>query len=360
MNDFSSVIKIDPTQAQRAIAILMKAKITPVLVGGVGCGKTTAVKDFVATLNEKGVATNLITKVLAQMDISNFSLPQEVNRRIHEICAEWIPLEDDAKPDDPYTVIFFDELDRCDQMIQNIILNIILDRHIASRKISDKVIFVGAMNGSSDVYTTPLSKAAVTRVCMLYIQPTTDSYDKWAEKNGISDFRRAFQRFKAPEIIKYDENFEDVSIPVNRSLDACDKVDRVITSSAGKIKTDDIYNALIAGLIGVPGSIEYIGFKRLYEKAETPDVILKDPAKAKVDYVDEYGNPEPSVKYAVLTNVVNYVKDRKDMNLADKAFQFASRFDPEYIMAMSSLLLEKFPDSVACPTYLDLRKLYAI
>lgn len=354
MTNHSTVIKIDPHQAQRAMAIMMKAQITPVLVGDVGCGKTTAVKDLVKSMNDRGVKVNLITKVLAQLDISNFSLPKEIKGRIHEICSEWIPLAEDAHElDAPYTMIFFDELDRCDQMVQNIILNIILDRHIASKKISDKVIFVGAMNGSSDIYTTPLSKAAITRVCLLYIKSSKESYDKWASENGISDFRRAFQKFKAEEIIKNEEDFEDVSIPTNRSLDACDKIDRIVEDSIGRIKTDDIYPAMIAGLIGVPASIEYISFKKLYDMAECPDVILADPKKAKVDYTKEDGTPDPSIKYAVLTNVVEYAKN--DLDLCERAFQFASRFEPEYVVAFSSLILEKAPESCTCPTYIKLR-----
>jgi hypothetical protein len=350
-----TVLKIDPQQAQRAIALLMKAKIPPVLVGPVGCGKTSAVKDFTKKLNLKGVEANLITKVLAQLDISNFSLPKEVKERIHEICAEWIPLESDETGDDPYSIIFFDELDRCDQMVQNIILNIILDRQIASKKISDKVIFVGAMNGSSDIYTTPLSAAAVNRVCMLYIHSTNDSYDSWAEENGISDGRRAFQRFKSDIIVGNEEQFEDVSFPTNRSLDFVDRVDQIITSIKENpdsvLKTSDIYAPIVAGLIGVPASTEWIQFKQLYDIAETPDVILADVNAAKIDY-------DPSIKFAVLTNVVNYAKENLD--LCELAFQFAARFEPEYTVAFSNLILEKAPESCTCPTYVKLHKTMGI
>lgn len=346
----NSVLRIDPLQAQRAIAILMKSRIVPVLVGAPGCGKTTAVVEFTKKLNAQGVNAQLVTKCLSQMDISNFSLPKEIEARVHDIVAEWIPLAQDETKEDPYTVIFFDEIDRCGQEIQNIILNIILAREVASKKISSKVVFVGAMNGSSDIYTTQLSGAAINRVCMLYIHSSNESYDKWASDNGISPTRRAFQKFKANEIINNEEPFEDVSYASNRSLDAVDSVDGVLArmkASGSTLKTADIYEPIVAGLIGVPAMREWVAFKRLYEVAETPDVILADPMGAKIDY-------EPSIKYAVLTSVVDYAKN--DFDLCEKAFQFASRFEPEYMVAFSNLILEKKGEAAACPTFLKIQK----
>lgn len=346
----NSVLRIDPLQAQRAMAVLMKAKSVPVLVGAPGCGKTTAVVDFTNKLIEQGIKANLVTKCLSQMDISNFSLPKEIKNRVHDVVAEWIPLAEDETEEDPYTIIFFDEIDRCGQEIQNIILNIILAREVAAKKIASKVVFIGAMNGSSDIYTTQLSDAAINRVCFLYIGNSVDSYDKWASENGISPARRAFQKFKAPEILRAEEPFEDVSYASNRSLDAVDKVDAILErmkAAGSTLKTSDIYEPMVAGLIGVPAMREWVAFKRLYEVAETPDVILADPMAAKTDY-------DPSIKYAVLTSVVDYA--HADFDLCEKAFQFAARFEPEYMVAFTSLILDKNGEAAACPTYLKIQK----
>jgi MoxR-like ATPase len=336
----NTVYKIDPQQAKRAIAVLTASKIPPVLVGPVGCGKTTAVCDFVDALNNSGVKTRLIEKILAQLDISNFSLPKEIEGRIHEICADWIPLEEDETDSDPYTVIFFDELDRCDEMVQNIILNIILQRKIAGKKISDKVSFVGAMNGSSDIYTTQLSKAAINRVCLLYIKSSPESYDAWAKDNGISPVRRAFQMFKAEEIIQNDEEFEDVSFPTNRSLDFVDSIDQSIDSFS--FDTDDIINPIVAGLIGVPACHEYMMFKKLYAETEPADYIVENPTTARTDY-------EHSMKYAVAMSVVGYASS--DLEKANSAIEWFTRLEPEYTSACVASLMDRNPEVCTCPNY---------
>ena len=350
MSSESKVMKITPQQAKRAIAVLMKSKIPPVLVGPVGCGKTTAVEDFVSALNKNGINAVLETRILSQMDISNFSLPKEVEGRVHEVCAEWIPLEKDSKEDDPLTVIFFDEIDRCDQMLQNVILNILLGRKIANEKISDKVVFVGAMNGSSDMYTTPLSKAAINRLCMLYISGDNASYDKWASENGISPERRAFDKFAGHEVLEADEDFEDQSFATRRSLDF---VDKVVTSinKGFNFDTKDIMLPMMAGMIGVPASIQYKAFIDLYKEAETPDQIVADPDNARIDY-------EPSVLFAVTTGLIEYAKD--DTDLCDKVYQYAMRLPAEYKATILAMMSEKNPESCVCPSYKKLSKLAEI
>ena len=100
-------------------------------------------------------------------------------------------------------------------------------------------------------------------------------------------------------------------------------------------------------MIGLPASIQYLEFEKLYKIAEQPDYILDNPLKAKIDY-------DASIKFAVLTNVVDYAKN--DLDLCDKAFIFAGRFEPEYAVAFTQLILKKAPDSCTLPSYQKLAR----
>ena len=206
------------------------------------------------------------------------------------------------------------------------------------------------MNGSSDMYTTPLSKAAVNRLCLLYIAGDNASYDKWASENGISPERRAFDKFAGHDVLEVDEDFEDVSFATRRSLDF---VDKVVTSinKGFNFDTKDIMLPMMAGMIGVPASIQYKAFIDLYKEAETPDQILADVENARIDY-------EPSVLYAVTTGLIEYAKD--DTDLCEKVYQYAMRLPAEYKATILAMMSDKNPESCVCPSYAKLSKLAEI
>jgi len=343
----ANVMKISADQAKRAIALCMKGGVVPALIGPVGCGKTTTVVDFVKALKDKGIAAELRIMILSQCDISDFSLPKEINGRVVQCPAAWMPLKKDEKPTDPLMFVMFDELDRADAGLQNMALNLLLGRNIAGEEISSKIVFVSAMNGTSDIYTTALSKAMISRLCMLYIGQNFESYEKWASNNDISPARIAFQKFHADSLIDNSDEFEDVSIATNRSLDACDRIDALIRKGKITFQTDDIVNAVYAGLIGVPASIEYRQFLKLYETLPMPDAVLKNPKGF------DSSSIEPSVLYALIQSVVRYAKD--DLDDCEKAFQFFSTLNPEFRNAGATSLIQKNADAVLCKSYMKIQ-----
>lgn len=339
----NNVMKIAPDDARRALAVCMKAKVTPLMIGPVGCGKTTTVIDFVNHLKDKGVPAELRIAILSQMDISDFALPKEIDGRVHQCPAAWIPLKKDEKKDDPFFFLMLDEIDRASPDIQNMALNLILGRNIAGEELSSKVVFIAAGNGTSDIYTTALSRAMINRLCVLYIGGSFESYEKWALENDISPARIAFQKFHGETLIDHKDEFEDISFPTNRSLDAVDRIVSLIDSGRCKFKTDDILMPLVAGLIGVPAALEYKQFINMYKNLPMPDEVLADPKNVDVS------NLEQSSLYALMQSVVRYAHD--DLDKSEKAFQFFSVLQPEFCKAGCTSLIQKNPDAVTCKTY---------
>jgi MoxR-like ATPase len=339
----SNVIKISPEQAKRAIALCIKAQCTPMLIGPVGTGKTTAVVDFVKTLNKDETIAALKIMILSQCDISDFSLPREINGRVHQCPAAWLPLKEDETDNDPFTFIMFDELDRADPGIQNMALNLLLGRTIAGKEISSKVFFIAAGNSTSDIYTSALSRAMINRLCMLYIGSSFESYEKWANENSISPARIAFQKFHGEELIDHKDEFEDVSFPTNRSLDAVDRIDALIESNKIRFQVNDIIKAVTAGLIGVPAALEYRSFKELHKNMPMPDKILANPRGF------DSSDVEPSVVYALVNSVMKYAAN--DIADCEKALQFLLTLSPEFRKSGATTLIQHNPEAITCKSY---------
>jgi len=219
----------------------------------------------------------------------------------------------------------------------------LLGRNIAGKALSSKVVFVCAGNGSSDIFTTALSKAMINRLAMVYIGSSFDSYEKWANDNGISQARIAFQKFRGEELIDHKDEFEDISFPTNRSLDAVDAIDRLIENGQVKFDTTDIIRAVTAGLIGVPAEIEYRSFKKLFKDLPSPDEVLANPTGF------DSSNLESSVLYAFINNIVRYAST--DVDKCEACLQFLATVAPEFRKAGASSLIQKNPEAVMCKSY---------
>lgn len=335
-------------QIKRAITVCMQAGIVPILTGVVGLGKSTIVSDLAKDINTVTKCIKM-TKLLSNMDMSNFNLSKEVAGRVKSCIAEWIPLAKDEKDDDPMIIIFLDEIDRCPPDVQNIVLNILLEHEIENEKISSKVNFVGARNGSSDLYTTELSKASINRMCILYLKPDFESYESWAMNNDVPSYGIAFQKFSFHDIETHD--FEDVSFYSARSMDKCFKITQMIDRGEIGFDVDDITLPIYSGLVGVVKATEYVAFLKLYNKIPTPDEVLDNPSGVSVEYFDDNGNKDDSILYALMNNVIRFAVKDGDLDVIEKALQFINRLPVEFKKAGATMVVSKVESAITCPTH---------
>lgn len=325
-NSLSGVYLLNPSQAQRAIALCWRANVPCALVGGVGCGKTTAVNDFVKTLNNgKGSKFKLWPCILSYLDASDIGgvpVPVRGQSKVVYHMPDFLPFDcEDAG------VIFGDEFDRATPEVQNAFLQVLLGRQFHGHTLSENAYAILAMNGTSDIYTTPLSRAARTRICSLFIsrhaQGAGESYQEWAEEMEIDTTTRAFARFRA-DLFRRDEDFEELAQCTPRTVDMVGQIMDVV--EVVKFRTDDVLPAVIAGLIGRAAATEYLAIRQLVSEAPTPEEVEKHPTTADI--------PEnPSVKHALISSLLNYLNsdepgDRR--KIARHFVKYAVRMEPEW------------------------------
>jgi hypothetical protein len=318
---------VNHNQLQRSMLLCYNAKVPVCIIGGVGCGKTTAVRDFVANINQKvGFDFHLWTVFLGLVDSTDIGgVPVRTdNNEIIYAPPKCLPFNTDKAG-----VILGDEYDRSDPEVQNAFNQILLGGEIHGNKISEEAFVILTMNGDSDRYTTQLSEAARNRVCTLFLSSkatsTLSQWDEWAAKQGINETIRAFAHFR-PDLIKTHENFEEMAIITPRSRDMAGRILDAAEAAQGVFKTDDILLPILAGIIGHGPATELISFERM--RHELPDLtkMLKNPNKYETDECWT----KSSLCYAIGIGIGGLIEGNID--LAENAITLV-RFMPDEIAA---------------------------
>lgn len=345
-----TVKTVDLEQARRAIVLCMAADIPVALWGGTGIGKTTLVCDLAKDLGWNGNGNEealegkdfgcwmINLSVMEPSDIAGIPFPNvtEKGQWAQYMMNKAFPFSLKAKG-----ILFMDEVDRVSREVQNSALRVV-DKNVNGVKIGKDVFIIMAGNGTSDIYTTPLSEAYRSRVCHLYINQgsdkAVDGYEAWAEKNGISRLMRSFARFRKEEWTKNDRaEFEELGVSNRRAFDNADRILQMVDGEELKFKTDDILLAVIQGLVGQSAAVQLLAFRDLYKTAPDPREVLKDPDNAPIP-------EEPAVVYATALAIIGMVEGEKDTKRAKACLQYLVRLEPELgAMGIRKLITEKCP-----------------
>lgn len=316
---------LSPKQLKRAIIVLWKAKIPAAIFGGPGCGKTTSVYEIIDDLNKGGDNFKMWPMILSYKgpeDVGGVPYPNEDHTRVRYLLPEDLPFGTDDKG-----IIFGDEFDRASPETQNSFLQILLGGIVHGKRISPNAYVVLAMNGTSDIYTTQLSAAAITRVCTLFVSSKSDefldSYEEWAESVGVSPMMRGFARF-TPDLLEEHEDFEELAKATPRTRDMADRI--LQAASSVKFRTEDIIRPLLAGVIGKAAAIKLLAFRDMFTKAPDPLTVIRDPENAPIP-------DNVSVAYALVCSLVGHIKGQGDLRTVDQLCKYAIRL-PEELTGM--------------------------
>jgi len=332
---------ISPAQAIRCIALGVASKVATILVGSVGCGKTTAPRDYVKKMQTKVPEAKLwmlpVGQVSDTSDITGVPMPVKDEKRIEYFPNGNIPCGGNRKG-----ILVGDEIDRCESYVQNAFLPILLDHTIHGQPIDPDVYVMATMNGASDAYTTPLSNAARTRVSSLFVSRKSDdfqlSYEKWSRLNGISDVARTFARFRS-ELFEPEHEFEEIAQCVSRTVDMADMI--LSASKTVKFKTDDILLPMIAGVIGCKSAVEFLATDKLIAEAPAIDDVIANPLTAKIP-------TNPSVIYALTSGLIHACGNHET---AQAVVKYGIRLPDEYTATLLNRLGKEMPSIVTDDSY---------
>lgn len=188
-DSFSSIIGLEDIKKQLRSALLLGRHV--VLVGGPGMGKTTMVKD-VANLIKKDDG-DVFVRVQGSPDLTVEDLIGDIDPLK---ALEFGPLSKEAfTPGKIFKanggILFFDELNRCSQRLQNALLQVLEEKRVTIGRFDVDVdvdlIFIGTMN-PQDTNTEPLSDVLLDRFDLIYVHYPSKSADEEAivKNKGIS------------------------------------------------------------------------------------------------------------------------------------------------------------------------------
>lgn len=187
-DSFSSIIGLDDIKKQLRSALLLGRHI--VLVGGPGMGKTTMVRDVANLINKDEDA---FVRVQGSPDLTVEDLIGDIDPMK---AMEHGPLSKEAfTPGKIFKanggILFFDELNRCSQRLQNALLQVLEEKRVTIGRFDVDVdvdlIFIGTMN-PEDTNTEPLSDVLLDRFDLIYVHyPSKQEDEQVIVKNrGIS------------------------------------------------------------------------------------------------------------------------------------------------------------------------------
>lgn len=325
-------------QAKKALIACVEAKITAVLVGPPGVGKTALIREVAREVNKP--CHELLASNCDAVDIAG--LPYVTNGELKRALIKQIK----ACVDDP-GLLFLDELTSVPPSVQAPLMRLLLEHVAGNEHLHEESCVIGAANRPEECPGgIEMSAASINRIVKLvdYI-PTVDELRGFYESVGTegSRLREEFLDFSATLTVNAD--LLDMS-PPRPSIDAgvpfgsprawerglrayahyCDKAN--IGFNVGKDE-DDIGYAILGGAVGEHKASMFLGIRKLRKYLPSIDEIIGDPVKAKV--------PEQKDRQIAAVGLLSRVAE-KDLWCA---WLYTERLLPEISAACARVLMTR-------------------
>lgn len=166
VSDFKEILKYTPPEQ-------------PILVcGNHGIGKSEIINSF---FNDK--ECHFIKIFLAQnsdaADIAGYLIHDKTHEKANRISPEWWPT--DGKP----VIVFLDELNRANPALHNVVMDLVLNRTLAGKKLPEGSRVLSAINVGSDYTVNELDPAMVSRFAVYELFPTVKEWIAWAQEQNL-------------------------------------------------------------------------------------------------------------------------------------------------------------------------------
>jgi hypothetical protein len=323
-------------QAKQALLACIEARVTPLLVGSPGLGKTSLVRAVAHELDRP--CHELICSNCDAVDIAG--LPYVVNGELRRALLPQIKACVDAPG-----VLFLDELTSVPVSVQAPLMRLLLEGIAGDSMLHAESCIIGAANRPEECPSgVELTAATVNRVIKLVdYQPTLEELRAFYETIGDegSRLREEFRDFSAtlavaPDLIEMvpPRTAIDAGAPFasprawERGLRAyaayCDRA-----GIGDGRDDDDVSYAILAGAVGEAKASAFLGIRKMRKYLPSIDEILRDPQKAIV--------PEQRDRQIAAVGLLTRVAER-DLWCA---WIYADRLVPEIGAACARVLLTR-------------------
>jgi len=287
-------IEISASAMTDALDSVLLSKLTPMLVGSPGIGKSDIVK-----LTAKKHNLKLIDLRLAQSDptdLNGFPTLQNDGTRMDYAPPTTFPLENLDQIPNGYDgwLLFLDEINAAPPAIQAAAYKLVLDRQIGSHNLHNRVAIVCAGNKSTDkAIVNRLSTAMQSRMIHLNLMVDTDSWLEWANINNIDHRVISFIKFRPELLHKFNPSHADNTFASPRTWEFLSKI---ITDKKEFSRTD---HAVLVGTVGEGPATEFRAFCDVYKDLPTIEDMIENPT---IVYIPK----EPGHQYAMTTLISHH------------------------------------------------------
>lgn len=320
------MIKVKHKELQELIKTYYKQKISLLVYGRFGIGKSFVVKDTAQEIAEQNkrefVNWNKLTDrekeevfenpkkyfVLIDIRLSEYDstdikgLPifKDNNKAIEFKIPYWALFLEKEESDG---ILFFDEISLAPPLVQSSVYKILYDRCVNESRIGDNWVVLGASNLDEDrAYTHTLASPLKDRAGEVeLIGANIEDFTDYMIKQKIDNRIIGFLNFKSSNL--WNVNFED-NQKYTTYRGWCERIHHLIKD----IPSNDYRNLLLicSSAIGEGVASEFVAFTKLQDKVKIQDLI-KHPEKLK-----EFNKPEDlGIKYFIITALADWYKEDK-------------------------------------------------
>lgn len=309
------MFKGDYKSVKKLVKTVLEEKISVLLLGHPGCGKSTMAKELA---QEFGLPLEEIR--LAQRDpydIAGGWVPERENKKLMHYISEWAPIEEPK-------FLFLDEFNAAiTKLHQAAAYEIILDRKIGGYRFHEDTRIMAAGNLEEDnAIVSSLSSALLNRLAIFQLEPDVDTWLEWAKRSGISPITRAYISFRGIKGL-YNYIPDQKTFPTPRSIAMADKL---FQAGIRKSMKDHEIKGLLTSVIGEGDAVQYVAFWKVYKDIDALHVI-------KTGEVPQ--NREPSFLYALTYSIATHVekmKAKEILNYKHSILKFLKKIPHEYVV----------------------------
>jgi hypothetical protein len=284
-------MQVKPKQAFSIICKFLMAKLTVMLAGSPGIGKSSIIQDVANQFNLK-----LIDMRLAQADPTDLlGMPTIINGRSAYAPFNTFPLENDPLPEG-YSgwIIFFDEMTAAAPAVQAASYKIILDRMVGLHKLHKNVAIVCAGNLETDnAIVEPMSTALQSRLVHLELTADAKEWTEWAAANGIHPNIVSYIDFRPGNLMTFDPDHSDKTYACPRTWEFASRVMSVTEQE------DDDRLIMLTGTLGEGVANEFNGFCKIFDTLPKMDDLLAKPLSVPIP-------TDPGTVYALTGAIAHY------------------------------------------------------
>ena len=323
----------------RVLVALAKRHTSLALIGPPGIGKSSIVRQFPAILSEatgfKWGYGEQLAPSLDQPDMRGMCIPtKDANGMpVARYTYPAILPSREYLAEHPYGVLFIDEYNQADHLVQKAGASLLLEGIIGDYKLPKGWWVVTASNRMADKsgVVRPLMHV-INRQCTVEIRPDANALIEWMHANEVHPLAPAFVK-QMPHVV-FTETMPSEPNPfcTPRSFVSAMRYIEAMVGSSLVVPVDDTTQNLIQGDIGQGAAASFYGWLKVVNELPSIEEIEHDPMHAKMPPSDRL-----DAAYVATQMVIHHA----NQNNTDKLWLYCERLPKELQVMTAAALMKK-------------------